>query len=125
MDKKKFLYSIIGVLAAIFILFMIVTVVKTVDNKSFSPIGTWKSMDTPMQLKFKKGGDLQIEGFGEVIDSLHWENQGDDSYYISGEIPETFEIFIGEFGAYLYYDREDKSLNMDADGDVFVFEKVR
>lgn len=124
-DKKKVLYPVITVIAAILIIFMIVTVIKTVGNKSFSPIGIWKSTDTPMQLKFKKGGDLQIGGFGAFMNGLHWENQGDDSYYISGEMPEIAGISIGELGTYLYYDREEKTLSMDAEGEVFVFEKVR
>lgn len=125
MDKRKILYIVILAAISIFIIFTAFTVIRTASNRTFSPIGIWKSTDTPMQLKFKRGGELQVGGFGAFTGDLHWEEEGDNSFYISGNLPEIAGISIGELGWYMYYDAEDKSLSMDLEGDIFVFEKVR
>lgn len=51
-----------------------------------------------MQLKLKRGGKLQVGDFGEFIGDLHWEEEDDDSFYISVALPKVGGIFIESLG---------------------------
>lgn len=121
--KNKGIPLVIGI--AVILLVAVFFVWKQSGAESFSPVGTWKSEMTPLELKFKKGGELQVGGFGVFVGGLHWEDAGDDSYYISGEMPELAGISIGNIGGYVYYDREEKVLSLDTEGDIFIFRKTK
>lgn len=136
---KNKLPIIIGIIAGIAALIIVITVIKGIAtgiygtgtgisgeaNKSFSPVGVWKSSDVPITLKFQKNGELKIGAFGIFKGGLHWENMEYDTYFISGEIPEIAGTDLGEIGGYAYYDREEKTLSIVINEDYsLTFEKI-
>lgn len=124
--KSRKLPIIIGIIAGIAALIILIIGIRIIVNKSFSPIGIWESSDTQIQFRFKKGGELQVrESDGNFIGGLRWADEGEYTYYISGEMPKTADTESGEIGGYAYYDSEEKTLNIEIDDDVFVFKKMR
>ena len=96
---------------------------KEVEKRFLLPIGTWKSADTPIEMKFLEDGELQMGAYGTYAGNMMWKKTSGDTYYISGEVPEVLGISLGEIGCEANFDRKNKKLTVNFGFGEYTFDK--
>ena len=96
---------------------------KEVEKRFLLPIGTWKSADTPIEMKFLEDGELQIGSYGTFAGNMKWKKTSGDNYYISGEVPELLGFSLGEVGCEAHFDWKNKKLTVNFGFGEYTFDK--
>ena len=96
---------------------------KEVEKRFLLPIGTWKSADTPIEMKFLEDGELQMGVSGTYAGNMKWKKTSGDTYYISGEVPEVLGISLGEIGCEANFDWKNKKLTVNFGFGEYTFDK--
>ena len=96
---------------------------KEVEKRFLLPIGSWKSVDTPIEMNFLEDGKLQMGAYGTFAGNMKWKKTSGDNYYISGEVPELLGFSLGEVGCEAHFDWKNRKLTVNFGFGEFTFDK--
>lgn len=110
------------VIAAIFLMVILIAIGWGMKKNKFSIIGTWKVIEVlgrtegfvDVEFHFLENGEVKARVNGIVEANLRWQKEGEDEqrFYISGRVP----YLSADVGTIAFYDKESKLLTFDLAG---------